>query len=415
MTMNLKTGIIFFIILFYSYCNMSFAQSDYRPGYIIKNSNDTIRGFIDFRGEIINSTQCSFVSKLGDKPTTFLPNDISEYRFNGGKYYITDSIKLGGETKIVFLEFLLRGIVDLYSFKDILGTHFFIDNKKGAFVELTNNDVLSTKWVDTRTGPSKSEYISKTNRYIGVLTYLFSDQISLQKKINKVKLNKTSLISITRDYHNLACNSYDCIVYEKSIPKVKYTFAPVISATNSSLYFSRIKPGFGRSNSFSLGLLVNMKFSGLNDKYSIDFESNISKRDYLNTFLSTSNGGLTNNYNDYTAKQTCISNSLAIKYLYPKRSILPMIYFGISTGYYIKNIVQTLREEISSGVVKTYIVDLKHDNIFFGGVLGAGLQFSVYGKQTFIQAQYNKSFTVETFNLFNHGDNISLKIGVFIN
>lgn len=406
--------ILLFFLLIYSGIALK-AQSDFRSGYIITNSNDTIKGFINFHGEVLNSNICKFVKSLGDNPTIYKPGDIFGYRFADGKYYVTYTIKINGDSKTVFLEFLLNGIVDLYCYKDINGDHFYIDDKNNNLVELTNDDLISTKWEYTRTGTSKSQFVTKSNKYIGVLNYLFSDQSSLQNKIKEVKLNRPSLITIARDYHNLSCKGNDCIVYEMPVAKVKYRFSPIISFSNSKLSLSQVGSKIENSRNVSAGLLISMWFRGLNEKYSIDYEFDFSMRHYKSTSKTLSSTGVTKIYDDYNIDQNSLNNTLSVKYMFPERIIRPMLYLGISTGYYFKSNVKDLREEESVGIVRTSVSYFQSDKIYYGCVFGIGLQSMIYEKPIFIRLQYNPLMTIDTFNLINHGNNVSLKIGVIIN
>lgn len=65
----------------------SFAQSDFRTGIVIDLNSDTIQGSIDYRGDLIMSSECRFRSASGE---TFLyePGEILAYQFlEEGKFY----------------------------------------------------------------------------------------------------------------------------------------------------------------------------------------------------------------------------------------------------------------------------------------------------------------------------------------
>lgn len=56
------------------------AQSDFRPGYIIQNSGDTLYGQIDYRGDLLMGSVCKFKGAV-DTTQAYAPSDIMAYRF----------------------------------------------------------------------------------------------------------------------------------------------------------------------------------------------------------------------------------------------------------------------------------------------------------------------------------------------
>ena len=77
-------------ILFYFcfYCLTS--QTEYRPGYVITKEQDTLFGALDYRSDAIMSKRCRL--QKGVDFTDFSPEDISGFRFEQGKYFVSRSI-----------------------------------------------------------------------------------------------------------------------------------------------------------------------------------------------------------------------------------------------------------------------------------------------------------------------------------
>ena len=72
------------------FTTVTMAQTNPKPGYVIKNNGDTIRGNIDFRTNEKLSKQCVFWADGGSGGMTYKPGDIEGFRFdNGGKYFVT--------------------------------------------------------------------------------------------------------------------------------------------------------------------------------------------------------------------------------------------------------------------------------------------------------------------------------------
>ena len=76
------------IVLRAIFATTTMAQTNPKPGYIITNNGDTIRGNIDFRTNEKLLKQCEFWANGGNEDTTYKPGDIEGFRFdNGGKYF----------------------------------------------------------------------------------------------------------------------------------------------------------------------------------------------------------------------------------------------------------------------------------------------------------------------------------------
>ena len=82
-------------------------QTDFRPGYVIQNSGDTLFGKIDYRSDIIMNSKCKFKNNE-NIIIEYSPKDIFAYRIIDGKYYISKAIN----NNTYFLEFLIKGKVN---------------------------------------------------------------------------------------------------------------------------------------------------------------------------------------------------------------------------------------------------------------------------------------------------------------
>ena len=92
------------------------AQSNLREGYVITLQGDTLYGDIDFRTADMNMKRCVFRKNGETSFKTYLPEDISGYRFtNNGIYYISKLVDTKNEgKKNLFVEYVLHGNMNLY-------------------------------------------------------------------------------------------------------------------------------------------------------------------------------------------------------------------------------------------------------------------------------------------------------------
>lgn len=188
------------------------AQTDFKPGYIIKNSGDTLYGEIDYRGDLLMGIICNF--KNTDKSiNAYSPNDIQSYRFINGKYYV--SRRLNGSA--VFLEYLIHGKINVYYIRNEYGDLYYLEKEDEKLIEIPYKEEI--RYV----GDKKVYYESK--QHVGILNYYMQDAPEFQSRIQQVKKpGHQSLIDLAEDYHNVVCKEEKCIVYEKRIPIFKISF-----------------------------------------------------------------------------------------------------------------------------------------------------------------------------------------------
>ena len=109
----MKKMIIFALLAFSA--TAATAQTNPKPGFIITNDGDTVRGVIDFRTNERLSRQCDFWADGGGGGVTYKPGDIEGFRFdNGGKYFVTRRLNVTGEPELYFAEFMVQRLMNLY-------------------------------------------------------------------------------------------------------------------------------------------------------------------------------------------------------------------------------------------------------------------------------------------------------------
>ncbi len=169
--MKLKRLVLFVLL---SSTGILYAQTDFRPGYIIKTIGDTIFGQIDYRGDILMSKVCRFKDKESEI-TEYYPNDITAYRFIDSKYYVSRELN----KKQVFLEYLIKGEINIYYMRDGIGDHYYLDKEDVKLTEIPYEEGI--KYVDNK------QVFYESKKHIGVLNYYMQDVAGFQSKISSGK------------------------------------------------------------------------------------------------------------------------------------------------------------------------------------------------------------------------------------
>jgi hypothetical protein len=193
-----------------------YAQSDFRPGYVLLTSGDTLRGEIDLRATDEMSKECYFRKGKGSEQTLYGPDLLKEFRLDDGRYFL--SINLPGRGQ-VFVEYLVNGRLNLYHFSDKSASIFLVRKEGDTIREI----------------PREPEYVMiKDLRYErppllfrGLMESLTEEAPELKADINTVDPeNQKQLTKLVVDYHKAVCSNEECLIYKKE-SSIKVYIQPV--------------------------------------------------------------------------------------------------------------------------------------------------------------------------------------------
>jgi hypothetical protein len=350
-----------FIVGFLLITNILNAQRDFRSGYVISNSGDTLFGEIDYRSDLTMSNLCRFRSDVRTI-IEYKPQDILAFRFTRSKFYVSKKI----QGKHIFLEYLIQGKVNIYYMLDSNGPHYYIDKEGEMLTEIPYDDGI--KYLD-----NKQMFYAST-KHIGFLTYFMQDAPDIQYQINRIRRPEhDNLIHLARDYHNLVCKTEQCIIFEKPSPLIKLSVEPVVGLlklkgyssslleTGGNVYFQI--PRWSEKIYFKSGLIFN---SGTmyNGSTNIDENLQIVKLPFQFLYM-------------YQANSFRPKVSLGINFLTEKfeeiKSSGHTISLNTGFNYYVNNSI-SLSFNINSDYTPIYELlmneDLKFDIISYSFNLG---------------------------------------------
>lgn len=289
----------FFILIYSFFSLLTQGQTDFRSGYVIKSIGDTLFGQLDYRTDERMSNICTYRKDEKSNPQEFLPGSIVGYRFTDSRYFISDSIP----GKLVFLEFLVEGQLNLYYLREDMNNHYYLKKNSFPLKELPYESGI--KVVDGRS------YFYEKKNYIGYLKYYLQDAPVLDSKINKMHSpNHDNLIEIAEAYHNAVCDGAKCVIYEKkSFPiKLDIDFLGGLFFPLQYDESSILKPK-------QYGVIGHLWQPSTDERFFLRSGILFSNYEY-----ETSNGNLT-------------KVPLQIEYLYPTGVIKPSIALGINLYY----------------------------------------------------------------------------------
>ena len=214
-----------FTLLIIAITTIVFAQNEWKPGYILKTQQDTIRGFLLNNSYNENSHGISFRVNKTEQPTTYSPKDIYGYRFKEGKFYISKYVD--SNTGRVFLEYLVNGELDLFFYQDNSGdNHYYVKKEHLSLKELKYKDKIIRK--------EGKKYIFENNQYKGLLSYYTKETSGIKKDISGLNnVDQKSLIKFAKKYHELSCEDGECIIYGKKLKRKIF-----VAVNHESLFYT---------------------------------------------------------------------------------------------------------------------------------------------------------------------------------
>lgn len=300
-----------------------YAQSNYRPGFIITLQKDTIYGEIDYRTDKMNAKRCVFRAQNNETElVTYHPFEIQGYRFtDDGKYYVSKNIELQyGIPKPVFLEYLLQGMKSLYYYEteDDIPIYFVEDDNTLVKIDAPK---LSKQTIGL-------QFKDQTDRYIPLLHYAFKDCPGLAPKIDKARFNRKEMMKITKEYHYAMCTSNeDCIEFEAKEDKrsIQLDVTPYVGIIQ---YKVPSGSSIGLYSSPDLSYLAGVTFAISNKRWisslSGCFDISISR-------IASSAKSSDENY-VYKHSGTMLSGKVGIRYTYPKGMVRPFAELGLDVS-----------------------------------------------------------------------------------
>ncbi len=256
------------ILALINYINFNIsANNTIKSGYIINQKGDTTRGYLIEQNSINSSKKCVFKSTPDADKIIYKPNEIAGYRFTDGKYYISKQVGADSAQakKNVFMEFFIKGIACIYYFVDEKGEHYYIEKTPFGLVELSDVDL-------TAENSKKGELIYKEK-----LKIIMADCPQIDNEINKTQLTYSSLVKLSKDYHNKVCTTDCCIIFERKPTPVKVNFGIVVGISDNNYKFgSELWSDYRLGYQAGLSMkLKNILFS--NDKLSFSVDLLIEK------------------------------------------------------------------------------------------------------------------------------------------
>ncbi|MFY0606552.1 MAG: hypothetical protein JXR10_07550 [Cyclobacteriaceae bacterium] len=374
------------IIVFTALASAAYCQKDFREGYIIQNSKDTLRGFIDLGSNIENSRKCIFKSSTEGETRIFFPNEIQSYRLGDEKYYVSKMAKIGDKDSLVFLEYLVDGILDLYYLNLPSEEYYFLEVEGGSLLRLSNNTKTIKKQQEGYLGRELT-YSGNSNQYRRLLTAAFRDSPETLEKIPNTSFTHQGLINITKSYHENTCD-WACTLFGRK--KTNLVFLEPILGYRFSKQGLKTSNDRATNNASFVGLNFRTTSFRLHYLWTWNFGLTFSQNSFDGIY-SHKNGTSTLSPDRVTrlkADYISLSFPISAEYTLPTSGIKPFFVGGIEPIFAV-NVDHQVADQAVSGIRGNII---REDEIFrklqIGLFTGAGLRRDIGSNYVKVLAQF---------------------------
>ncbi len=343
------------------------AQSEFKPGFVITQQNDTIKGLIDYSIASKNLNKCDFKEYGKPEIKEYFPAEIKGFRFNGSKFFVSREVVVNGEKVALFLEFLIDGNVDLYSFNNGTTPRFFIQKDDGEIREL----FISKKRVKNE----QSSLTTENFDYMSTLKTIMADSPRFFTAIGKTAFDTQSLIMLVKRYNNYISSS-GSVFYEPQPPDVKVIFGSFVSynistmGMSSSPLFETID--FQNSGYPSIGVLANTYLLKSNRTFSLQASAELGQSKFYGTGIYTPY--YTPIFEEVYYKTLNLKGKLGLKFTYPKGMIRPTLLAGGNIIYLLKKDGRRVTDNTQN---TTIFIDEVNENFMPNYLFGYNVELGV--------------------------------------
>jgi len=343
------------LLLLLAISTSALAQKDFRKGYIVQGT-DTLRGYVDYRGDMRSSQTTTFKSTLAGNEQVLTPDAIAGYGFeNESKAFeskrVTPSEQTSAATQNLFMNVLVKGPVSIYAYRDSNTLDHYYLQKDTLLTELLQRE---REILDPKTGKI---YMATSKIYKGVLKLVFTDCPAItMAQLDRVKLLHRDLIDIATKYNQCVAPVANTVDYRHRQKKAVITLGPVLVYTQGELQFMGTYQNLDivelkNETHVGGGLSVNGVLPYISEKISVQADLL-----YIPSRFTGTRGS--NNSTYYTFDLAYIKLPVQLRYTYPKGIIRPFVNAGYLIAYTVKdkNEKYTSYSAVSTTPTKTQIL-----------------------------------------------------------
>ena len=378
----------FWIFLVFSVPLFCYSQSDFREGFVVKKSGDSLYGLVNYREGSGAFRVCEFRESFDHDVITYRPGEIQKYGFVRDKVFESREITLQEEPpRRVFLEILVDGLASLYKFDDT----FWVEKDGGGLQQLRN---------DPRVIESEGKKVlGRTNKHISTLAILLHDCPQIIPEIQNIRsIRERPLTNVIEEYN--ICMEVPYIVYKDQKPWFRSAIGITFGYGASRMEFLEHRSHYSYkyllgateiSKLPAIGVSLGIFFPRINERISFHADIFYLNSSYFRYSIIEEIYSTTINYVTLETKKLKIPYGL--RYTFPPRNFTPYFSIGFSNTLNIASDSKWIQE-----IERTHMVERKQDENIrikdsqFGLWGSAGIQKSVTSRlNSFLEFRFEQT------------------------
>ena len=381
------------VLLFTFFCviilrNTASAQAKYLPGYVVLNTGDTLKGFIE-TGDWRKAPETIHFKSSSGELHTYTPLIIRSFRIKNGEWYFSyagdiDPSSLNDNelnydptpdtTKaLLFIRAVIIGKASLYYARDNNDRiHLFLQKDGGIISELKYKKYYKDELVvqDYRTQITRRAIMSN-QLYKEQIINTFSDcpYVSMRILDQPISYSKNDIMKVVIDYNR--CKNAR-VVYKEEKEKWKFQVSVNGGINYSSISFKSDSNTYvgesviSNSVGFAAGIGLNCILPRTRESWSIYNE--VMVKNFTSSGITGS--APFKEQAEVTMDLLYVKLLTMIRYQFPGSMIKPFLNAGMSNGLAIKDENLVL---VSTGIPENFLHYFRHYEQ--GVIAGAGLNW----------------------------------------
>jgi len=327
----MRLSLATFTLLLLALTTPGLAQ-DFREGYIVTRTLDTLHGQISYRsGRTIN--ECEFKPSKKAPVVKYTGDDLASFEVD---YTVYHSVKLASDTLnagTVFMSVLALGEIDLYKFH-----RFFFLLREGELIGLPEPLLVS---VDRPGVLDGSKYMQKDSRYVVILNQIVSE---CSINANETEYNERDMIQLISAFNSCNGNSEKL----SEMTRLRVNFQAFVSYGTSSMDLSYkgkyaladLHVPFTRDWMFSGGGSIDLSIPRLTDRLFVTAELWYGKYAFQGHFETRYLGG--NLSQEHSITLTSLKIPIGLRYDFVGgQANTPYVKGGLEINHVIKSEYKT--------------------------------------------------------------------------
>ncbi|GAB3235595.1 hypothetical protein GCM10027346_25460 [Hymenobacter seoulensis] len=187
----------------------AYAQTNFRPGYVLPLSGDTLRGEVDSRSERRNSIMCRFRPAAGAEVTEYKPEQLRAYGFTQARKYQTRLLPTAARSA-AFVQVLVDGPLSLYHFTNEDDKELYYAQKgiENALLPLVQRDTTILQYNQQTRSQTKVQ--NRVYLFRNTLWSVMADCPKVQSTLTRTELTESQLMKVVSAYN-------ECVGGQQSI------------------------------------------------------------------------------------------------------------------------------------------------------------------------------------------------------